>query len=523
MGYVVRFLRYMCSRKVFILMKLLVVASLTFPLWIRVTHYINILFLFFMIRSGIQILAAHPRLYWTDSSDPKTAWLKFTRKQVPKDQLYTAADSEIEASPWLALPGGGNLGLGRHWHFFSLIFWILNGVVYVALLFLTGEWSRLIPTSWDIFPHAWESLVTYVTLHVPPESAFRPYDGLQQLTYAGVVFLLTPFMILLGAAMSPSIEAHYPWYVRLFGGKQGARSLHFLGMVAFTLFVVVHVTLVLVVHFQDNIRNIVLGSSQGSVSEAVILAIIALLVIFAIHVWATLYTRGHLRQMQQVLGRVADPLYTFFLARQSSNQNYTPAQITPYFWINGRPPETEEYKQEVAHTFADYKLEVSGLCARSLHLSLEDIHRLPQQEQITLHNCIQGWSGIAKWTGVPLTEILTLCEPSPRAKYVVFWSYQTGKEGYKHVPEEKQNRFFYETLSLDIVKHPQTILAYAMNDTPLTIEHGAPLRLRCETQLGFKMVKYLRKIELVEEYSHIYDGQGGFREDIQYFAMEAGI
>jgi len=523
MGYVVCFLRYMCSRKVFILMKLLVVASLTFPLWIRVTHYINILFLFFMIRSGIQILAAHPRLYWTDSSDPKTAWLKFTRKQVPKDQLYTAADSEIEASPWLALPGGGNLGLGRHWHFFSLIFWILNGVVYVALLFLTGEWSRLIPTSWDIFPHAWESLVTYVTLHVPPESAFRPYDGLQQLTYAGVVFLLTPFMILLGAAMSPSIEAHYPWYVRLFGGKQGARSLHFLGMVAFTLFVVVHVTLVLVVHFQDNIRNIVLGSSQGSVSEAVILAIIALLVIFAIHVWATLYTRGHLRQMQQVLGRVADPLYTFFLARQSSNQNYTPAQITSYFWINGRPPETEEYKQEVAHTFADYKLEVSGLCARSLHLSLEDIHRLPQQEQITLHNCIQGWSGIAKWTGVPLTEILTLCEPSPRAKYVVFWSYQTGKEGYKHVPEEKQNRFFYETLSLDIVKHPQTILAYAMNDTPLTIEHGAPLRLRCETQLGFKMVKYLRKIELVEEYSHIYDGQGGFREDIQYFAMEAGI
>lgn len=504
-------------------MNVLVVASLTFPLWIRVTHYINILFLFFMIRSGIQILAAHPRLYWTDSSDPKTAWLTFTRKQVPTDQLYTAADSEVEASPWLALPGGGNLGLGRHWHFFSLIFWILNGVVYVALLFLTGEWSRLIPTSWDIFPRAWESLVTYVTLHVPPDSAFHPYDGLQQLTYAGVVFLLTPFMILLGAAMSPSIEAHFPWYVRLFGGKQGARSLHFLGMVAFTLFVVVHVTLVLVVHFQDNIRNIVLGSSQGSVSEAIILAIIALLVVLAIHVWATLYTRGHLRQMQQVLGRVADPLYTFFLARQSSNQNYTPAQITSYFWINGRPPETEEYKQEVAHTFADYKLEVSGLCARSLHLSLEDLHRLPQQEQITLHNCIQGWSGIAKWTGVPLTEILTLCEPSPQAKYVVFWSYQTGKQAYKEVPEEKQDRFFYETLSLDIVKHPQTILAYAMNDKPLTIEHGAPLRLRCETQLGFKMVKYLRKIELVEEYSHIYDGQGGFREDIQYFAMEAGI
>lgn len=273
-------------------MNLLVVASLTFPLWIRVTHYINFLFLFFMIRSGVQILAAHPRLYLTDSSDPKKSWLKFTRKEVPKDQLYTAADDEIDASPWLALPGGENLGLGRHWHFFSLIFWILNGVVYVVLLFLTGEWSRLIPTSWDIFPRACESLVTYVTLHIPPSSAFHPYDGLQQLTYAGVVFLLTPFMILLGAAMSPSIEAHFPWYVRLFGGKQGARSLHFLGMVAFTLFVLMHVTLVLLVHYEDNIRNIVLGSTQGSVLQASSIAIIALLVFLAIHLWATLYTRA---------------------------------------------------------------------------------------------------------------------------------------------------------------------------------------------------------------------------------------
>jgi methionine sulfoxide reductase catalytic subunit len=93
----------------------------------------------------------------------------------------------------------------------------------------------------------------------------------------------------------------------------------------------------------------------------------------------------------------------------------------------------------------------------------------------------------------------------------------------KDVPEKKQERFFCESLPMVVARHPQTILAYEMNGEPLTIEHGAPLRLRCETQLGFKMVKYLRRIELVEEYSHIYDGQGGFREDIQYFAAEAGI
>jgi len=400
-----------------------VVASLSFPLWLRASHYINALFIGLMIRSGIQILAAHPRLYRNDNCDPRKSWLKFTRKVVPMDHLYTAADDEVDVSPWLGLPGGENLGLGRHWHFFSLIFWILNGVIYAALLFLTGEWARLIPTSWSIFPGAWHSLVTYVTLHIPPTSEFHPYDSLQQLTYAAVVFFLAPLMILLGAAMSPSIEAHFPWYVRLFGGKQGARSLHFLGMAAFTVFTIMHTLLVLLVHFQDNIRNIVLGSDQGSVTQAVIIAIVALLIVVAIYVWSTLYTRSHLRQMQTVLGRLSDPIYTFFLARMPSRQNYRLSEITPYFWINGRPPETEEYKRLVANNFADYELEISGLCTNPLHLSLEQVRALPRQTQTTLHNCIQGWSGIATWTGVSLREILKECGASPKAKYAVFWSY----------------------------------------------------------------------------------------------------
>ena len=500
-----------------------VIASLSFPLWLRVTHYINALFIGLMIRSGIQILGAHPRLYWTDSSDPKHSWLKFTRRQVPTDRLYTAADDEVDVPGWLGLPGGENLGLGRHWHFFSLIFWILNGVVYVALLFATGEWSRLIPTSWSIFPDAWHSLVTYLTLQIPPTSEFRPYDPLQQLTYAAVVFLLTPLMILMGAAMSPSIEAHFPWYVRLFGGKQGARSLHFLGMLAFTLFTIMHTLLVLYVHFQDNIRNIVLGSQQGSLGLAVAIAVVALLIILAIYVWSSIYTRRHRRQMQVILGRISDPIYTFFLQRMPSRQHYRKSAVSSDFWINGRPPQTREYDRLVANDFADYKLEISGLCEQPLSLPMELLRALPAQTQTTLHNCIQGWSGIASWTGVPMTEILKLCRPSEKAKYVIFWSYQTGQQGYRDIPEEKRDRFFCESLPMDVVTHPQTILAYEMNAEPLTIEHGAPLRLRCETQLGFKMVKYLRKIELVEEFSHIYDGQGGFREDIQYFAVEAGI
>src|SRR5947209_11777436 len=132
------------------------IASLGSPIWLRVSHFINLLFIGLLIRSGIQILAAHPRLYWTDSSDPKKEWIKFTKAKVPQDKLYTSMDDEQSVSPLLALPGEDNLGLGRHWHFFSVIFWVLNGVGYVVLLFATGEWSRLIPTSWSIFPRTWE-------------------------------------------------------------------------------------------------------------------------------------------------------------------------------------------------------------------------------------------------------------------------------------------------------------------------------------------------------------------------------
>ncbi len=131
----------------------LVLASLGFPLWLRLSHYVNLLFIGLLIRSGIEILGAHPRFYWNDGCTPGTEWIKFTKKKVPteKDVIYTARDDEIAITPLLALPGKKNLGLGRHWHGVSNTLWLLNGIIYVVLLFATDEWSRLIPTSWDIF------------------------------------------------------------------------------------------------------------------------------------------------------------------------------------------------------------------------------------------------------------------------------------------------------------------------------------------------------------------------------------
>lgn len=499
----------------------MIMASLDFPVWLRVSHYINLLFIGLLIRSGIQILAAHPRLYWNDNSTPGTEWIKFTKKKVPvgKDVVYTSLDDEIPASPWLALPGGKNLGIGRHWHFFSVLFWVLNGVIYVVLLFTTGEWTRLIPTSWSIFPAAFQTFLTYITFHVPPASDFRPYDPLQQLTYAAVVFLLGPFMLLTGATMSPAVAARFPWYIKIFGGRQVGRSLHFLSLIAFILFIILHTALVLIVRFQTNIRSIVLGSDQASLALAIGIAIVALVLIAIIYVWSTVYSARHRRQVQNILDAVVDPTRRVLLHGERSVQHYKESDISPYFWVNGAPPTSEEYRHLAQNNFRDWRLEVGGLVKQPLSLSLDDLHALGKTSQITKHNCIQGWSGVGKWTGVCVTEILKHCQPTEQARYLVFTSYGLDQ----HSLDEKHYYPFYEVIDFELAKHPQTILAYALNDQPLPIDHGAPLRLRIETVLGYKMVKYLRSIELVERYDNVGAGQGGSREDTMYYGKGAEV
>lgn len=125
-----------------------------------------------------------------------------------------------------------------------LINFVLIGIIYVVLLFATGLWQRIIPTSWDVSPEAWETLKVYLGFRAPGIEHFTPYDSLQMLGYTFVIFILAPFLILIGIAMAPAIRSRFPWYVKLFGGHQGARSLHFIAMVLMTGFVIMHVGLV---------------------------------------------------------------------------------------------------------------------------------------------------------------------------------------------------------------------------------------------------------------------------------------
>lgn len=488
--------------------------SLDFPLWLRFNHYINFLFLTLLMRSGIQILSDHPRLYWNKHCTPGSEWIRFTRKVIPKDRLWTSMDEAVDVSPWIALPGGRhNLGIGRHWHFFSVAFWVFNGFVYVVLLFTTGNWRRLIPTSWHIFPAAWHTFVSYATFHLPPAGAFYPYNPLQQLGYAGVIFVLAPLSILTGAAMSPAFAARFPWYPLLFGNRQKARSLHFLLLVAYLIFIPIHIALVAIENFPQKMDWIVLGLQDQHTALAVALGLGAIALVVAIHVVLTRWSQRSPRSVKRLSGILTDWLTGLLLHNLTSRQEHSKADISPYFWVNGRPPETKEWLNLSKDTFASWRLEVKGLVEQPLSLSLEELWAMPRQTQITEHCCIQGWSAFAEWTGVPVVEILKRCKPLPQAHYLVFHSYQVDERGYE----------YYGSLGIEEAKHPQTILAYKMNGAALPIHHGAPLRLRIETKLGFKMVKWIISIELVDDYRKVGEGQGGYREDFQHFGTEAEI
>lgn len=480
-----------------------------FPFWIRFAHFINIIFITLLIRSGIEILSALPKLYWNDHARPGTEWIKFTKKKMPEDRLWISLEEEESFSSWIALPGRKNLGLGRHWHFFSIIFWIANGVAYYLLLFTSDEWQRLIPTTLSIVPQAFHDALLYASFHFPPPG--HPYNAIQQLTYFIVVFILGPFMIATGAAMSPAIDARFPKYPRIFRGRQVARSLHFLGMIAFVLFIIIHLTMVLSERFSENMGNIVLGHTTSFGVAAGLFALIVLSVII-IHTWVTGISLRKPRRIQNSLDVAIVPAKWLLFRKAASKQQFTKSKVSSFFRVNGYPPDTSEYKNLLADKFDTYKLKVFGLVQKQLELSLSDLHAMSKQEQITEHYCIQGWTAIGGWAGVPMQYIMSLCNPLPDARYVVFRSFQ-----YTNGDE------FYEVLDLEIVKHSQTILAYEMNGEPLDIGHGAPLRLRAETQLGYKMVKWIRSIEFVYDYKNIGMGHGGHREDHMYYSPRAEI
>jgi DMSO/TMAO reductase YedYZ molybdopterin-dependent catalytic subunit len=390
---------------------------------------------------------------------------------------------------------------------------IFTGILFVVMLFCTEQWKRLVPQSPHLFPQAWNTWVYYATLHLPPEpNGYYGYNALQQISYFIVVFVFGPLAILSGIAMSPAVVNRFGWYARIFGGRQSARSVHFLVMLSFLAFIIVHVTLVAMTGFARNMNHIVLGIDDARRAGEYLGFLGFGIVVFS-WIAAHYVSWHHPRALQHAQKMITYPLMRSTLNRLPAGKHYTERDISPYLWPNGKIPVRTDWNQLARDGFRDYRLRVSGLVENPVELSLADIRALGHTTQITMHHCIQGWTGIAKWGGLPMRTLVKLVRPQPGARVVAFFSFGEGPYG----------GFYYDTQSLENVLRAECILAFEMNGKPLNDIYGAPLRLRAENQLGYKMVKWIERIEFVQSEKGLGEGEGGKNEDEEYFDLLPNI
>lgn len=249
-------------------------------LFTRVWHWVNAICLVILLMSGLQIFNAHPALYWGEgSSFDSPALSMFAERgengdirgktQIGGYQFDTtgllgasgpADDIEPRGFPaWATLPSGRWLAMGRQWHF--LFAWVFAPMLaaYLIYLVVSGQvWRRFIPRS-----HEWRSIgrtiIDHALLRFPRGDEARHYNILQKLTYLLVLFVIAPLMVLTGLTMSPTVDAAWPWLLDLFGGRQSARTIHFICASAFVAFFVIHTVLVLVSGVINNLRSMITG------------------------------------------------------------------------------------------------------------------------------------------------------------------------------------------------------------------------------------------------------------------------
>jgi DMSO/TMAO reductase YedYZ molybdopterin-dependent catalytic subunit len=401
--------------------------------------------------------------------------------------------------------------LARWWHLGVDMLWLLNGAVYYVLLFSTGQWRRIVPTTWKVFPAAASVLIQYLSLRWPTENGWNAYNGLQLLAYFVTVFVAAPLALVTGLGMSPALSTRFKWISRRLS-IQVARSLHFLVLCWFLLFIVVHVTLVFSTGLLRNLNHIYAARDDAGWLGFAIFAVTTIVLVVA---WlaASPFTLRRPRAVQRVGFALVGPMQRLFEHVDATPGQYTDDDLSPYFWHNGAFPTSDRYRALADDGFRSWRLKVHGLVERPVDLSLEDLRAMPRHEQITQHFCIQGWSGVAKWGGVSMTTICDLVRPTPDAHWVVFYSLGDGPDG----------GLYYDAHPIEQMRYHLTMLAYDMNDEPLSYGHGAPLRLRNEVQLGFKQVKWLAGIEFVADFAEVAGGFGGYNPDHEFFGYRQSI
>ncbi len=247
----------------------------------RVTHWVNVLAISLLLMSGLQIFNAHPALYWGQASTFARPWVSVSmanRDGEPRG-VTTIGGARFDTTgvlgwsgkvgqrkkqafpAWATIPSYKSLADGRHWHFFFAWLFVINGLVYLAWGLTRGHISKdLWPRRAELSPrHLWREIVTHAQLKFPKGEEARSYNILQKGTYLAVILVLLPVMLLTGLCMSPGFNATVPWLIDVFGGRQSARTIHFISASLIVIFVLVHLAMVVASGAWNNIRSMITG------------------------------------------------------------------------------------------------------------------------------------------------------------------------------------------------------------------------------------------------------------------------
>jgi thiosulfate reductase cytochrome b subunit len=280
-----------------------------FPWWLRWQHFLNAIFLVPIVRSGIQIWAGRPRLYWRKPATPGHEWLRIQRA-MPDEHHWPMRDDAVGLNPQLGLPGRKHsTGLARWWHLGVTLLWVGNGILFYVLIFATGQWTRIVPTSLDVVPNALSAAIQYGSLDFPTQDSWVAYNGLQLIAYFITVFIAAPLAVLTGVLHAPSLAKRFAG--SRFLNAEAVRSVHVLVLGYFVVFVIAHVSLVLLTGATSNLNHITLGT-QDSGWAGLVLFTIAVVVggVF----WALLspVTLRFPNAVQKVGSRLLGPIARWF-------------------------------------------------------------------------------------------------------------------------------------------------------------------------------------------------------------------
>ena len=431
---------------------------------------------------------------------------------MPADPLWTAKQDSISLPAQIGLPGlRHSIGLARWWHLGVDALWLLNGLIFYVLLFASGHWRHLVPTSWAVFPNALSVLIQYLSLDWPLDNGWVAYNSLQLLAYFAIVFVAAPLALVTGLGMSPALSTRFKRISRPFS-IQTARSLHFLVLVWFLVFIVTHTAMVFTTGLLVNLNHIYPGrNDHGWLGLWLFLA--SMVVVVAGWAAATPFTLRHPRAVQRAGQAIVGPLQHLFEHLDPKPGQYSEADISPYFWHNGQYPDSDEYK-----ALFDGRL-------RRLPAAHQRPHRQSRRARPraaagatpsrTDHPALlhPGLVRDREMGRVSMQTIVDLVKPQPEAKWVVFYSLGEGAD----------KGVYYDAHPIEHMSHHLTMLAYDMNDQPLSFGHGAPLRLRNENELGFKQVKWIKGIEFVAHYSELGSGHGGYNQDHEFFGYRQSM